>query len=70
MQTRSIFLAVVLGLIVVHTTESAQVTFYRDKAVWLAAVTNGETFVFTASNVQKADEVTSLPGNNGNLVPL
>jgi hypothetical protein len=67
MQTRSVFLAVVLGLIAVHTTVSAQLPFYTDKAAWLAAVTNSETFVFTASNVQKADEVTTLPGNNASL---
>jgi hypothetical protein len=29
MQTRSVFLVMVLGLIVVHTTVSAQVTFTR-----------------------------------------
>jgi hypothetical protein len=67
MPTRSAFLAVVLSLTVVHTTVFAQVTFYTDMTAWLAAVTNTETFPFTASNVQKADEVTSLPGNNAQL---
>jgi hypothetical protein len=35
MQTRRVFLAVVLGLIVVHTTVSAQVTFTRIRPLGL-----------------------------------
>lgn len=59
MKTKGVFLSVLLSLILVHTTVSAQVTFYTDQAAWLAAVTNVEQFPFTASNVEKASEVTT-----------
>jgi hypothetical protein len=69
MKTKSVFLLVVLGLVVVHSVVFAQgiVTFYTNEAAWLAAVTNVETFPFTASNVAKSNEVTSPPGNNADL---
>jgi hypothetical protein len=69
MQAKSVVLSVVLGLVVVHSVVFAQgiLTFYTDETAWRAAVTNVQTFPFTATNVEKADEVTTTPGNNAQL---
>jgi hypothetical protein len=45
----------------------ATTIFYTDETSWLAAITNLETFDTTAANVQKANEVSGLPGPNERL---
>jgi hypothetical protein len=70
MQTRSVFLAMVLGLIVVHTTVSAQVTFYTNRDAWLAAVTKVETFRLTPAMSRKLTRSPVFPAIMRSLAPL